>query len=130
MFINTNAKSTVIVALLLAAVGGTAGLAIAGSSKGPLRCELRVTKSGGNVTLEALAFSEKSVEGTYRLMVDGSGQGGNSVIQQGGPFNADPAKSNSLGMVSLGSGSSYDAKLEVKAGGTSANCTETVGAKI
>lgn len=130
MFINTNAKSTIALTLLLAAVGGTAGLAIAGSTKGPLRCELRVTKSGSNVTLEALAYSDKSVEGTYRLMVDGSGRGGNSMVQQGGPFSADPAKPNSLGMVSLGTGSSYDAKLEVKAGGTSANCTETVGSRI
>ncbi|WP_137135796.1 curli-like amyloid fiber formation chaperone CsgH [Rhizobium sp. FKY42] len=130
MFINTNAKSTVVVALLLAAVGGTAGLAIAGSSKGPLRCELRVTKSGGNITLEALAFSDKSIEGTYRLMVDRSGQGGNSVIQQGGPFNVDAAKASSLGLVSLGTGSSYDARLEVKGGGTSVKCTETVGAGV
>lgn len=130
MFLTTKPKSTIILTLLLAAVGGTAGLAIAGSTKNPLRCELRVTKSGGGVTLEALAFSDKSVEGTYRLKVDGSGGGGSNVIQQGGPFNADPAKGSSLGMISLGAGSSYDARLEVKAGETSANCVETVSSKI
>lgn len=130
MFSTTKPKSAIILTLLLAAVGGTAGLAIAGSTKSPLRCELRVTKSGGNLTLEALAFSDKSVEGTYRLKVDGSGSGGNSVIQQGGPFSSDPAKGRSLGMVSLGAGSTYDARLEVKAGDTSANCVETVGSKI
>lgn len=130
MFINRNAKSTVALTLLIAAVGGTAGLALAGSAKGPLRCELKVTNGSGMTTLQAFAMSDKAVDGTYRLKVDGSGNGGSNTIQQGGPFSATATKPVSLGTVSLGSGSAYDARLEITAEGRSVKCLETVEPRI
>ncbi|MFD1744802.1 curli-like amyloid fiber formation chaperone CsgH [Rhizobium helianthi] len=131
MFTHMNVKSTVALTLLIAAAGSTTGLALAaGSAKGPLRCELKVTNTGGMTMLQAFVVSDREVDGTYRLKVDGSGQGGTSTIQQGGPFSASSAKPTSLGSVSLGSGSAYDARLDITAGGKSVKCLETVAPRI
>lgn len=118
-------------AVLLTAAGGTAVLAAGPTSKAPLRCEIKVTPAGGMVTLQGVVFSDRSIDGTYSLQVEGSGRGGNNSIQQGGAFSAKAGSSNSLGQVSLGSsGANYDVTLKVSAGGKTVSCTEWVGGRI
>ncbi|MGE6741952.1 curli-like amyloid fiber formation chaperone CsgH [Allorhizobium pseudoryzae] len=120
-------------AVLLTAAGGTAVLAAGtgAGAKAPLRCEIQVTPQKGMVTLEGIVFSDRAVDGTYSLQVEGSGRGGSNSVQQGGAFSAKAGRSNSLGQVSLGSaGANYDVTLKVSAGGKTVSCTEWVGGRI
>lgn len=118
-------------AVLVTAAGGTAVLAAGPTSKAPLRCEINVTPQGGMVTLQGVVFSDRSIDGTYSFQVIGSGRGGSNSIQQGGGFSATAGRSNSLGLVSLGSSdANYDVTLKVSAGGKTVSCTEWVGGRI
>lgn len=118
-------------AVLLTAAGGTAVLAAGPASKAPLRCEIKVTPQGGMVTLQGVVFSDRSIDGTYSLQVEGSGRGGSNSIQQGGAFSATAGRGNPLGLVSLGSsGANYDVTLKVSAGGKTVSCSEWVGGRI
>ncbi len=131
VFAISGKKSMTAVVLLLAAAGGTAALATAAgtSVKGPLRCEIQVTPQKGTVTLEGVVFSDRAVDGTYSLQVEGSGRSGSNSIQQGGAFSAKAGRDTSLGVVSLGSkGTAYDVTLDVSAGGKKVSCTQYVGA--
>lgn len=112
-------------ALLPAALG----LALAGCSAvaGPgsasaesLRCEIVAKSSGGSTRLEAIAHADKATHGRYTFRVASGGAAGSSTIQQGGEFEAGPGHSPTLGVASFGG--SYNARLELVAGGRNVGC--------
>lgn len=118
-------------AVLAAGSGPAAGIGLISGVKAPLRCEIQVTPQKGMVTLEGIVYSDRAIDGTYSLQVEGSGRGGSNSVQQGGAFTAKAGRSNSLGQVSLGSsGANYDITLKVSAGGKTVSCTEWVGGRI
>lgn len=110
------------VAIGLAAGGATLAAGTA-ASEGPLSCGIEQSRSGGMVRLESVATSQTSAIGTYSFKVRGAG----TNISQGGEFQAAPGETVTLGMVMLGGQSaSYDAKLEVRAGGRTVTCAQRV----
>ncbi|WP_416356496.1 curli-like amyloid fiber formation chaperone CsgH [Aureimonas phyllosphaerae] len=114
-------------ALLLAAVASlaAAGLTTAAPREaGPARCEIRLDRTGGSVTLTALAHADKRVAGRYSLRVSGAG----TDIRQGGPFEAAPGRTTTLGTVSLSlSGGSARADLDLDVGGETLSCSQRIG---
>lgn len=110
------------------AAAAAAGAGQAGSSGGPIRCEIQASSSGGMTTLQGVVHSDKAVKGTYTFRVASAGGSGSSDISQGGDFSAGPDRAATLGQVMLGGyGSIYDASLQVKAGGKTYSCKERVG---
>lgn len=115
-------------ALVLVPAGALATMATADQPIGPVRCEIRATPEGNMVSLEALAYADRNVSGTYSFHVESAGQTGGSNIEQGGAFSAAPGKPATLSAVTLDAkGADYDARLEVSVGGKSIVCAERVG---
>lgn len=132
-FFRTLALPIVPLALTMGVLGmidGNGNGAAAGSNA--VDCEIRVTDSGGMVTLEGMVYAKRAVSGSYRLEVFQGGDSGTSVINQGGSFSAGPGDANSLGIVTLGSDgrSTYVAKLKVNWNGGSAKCVERAGGSL
>ena len=115
--------------LLGAAAAATAvGAGQAGSSDGPVRCEIQAKNAGGMITLQGVVHADKAISGSYTFQVESAGGSGSTDISQGGGFSASPGNAATLGQVMLGGyGSIYDASLEVTAGGKSYRCKERVG---
>ena len=113
----------------LGLAGAAAGTGTADASAGPLRCEIVAATQDGMLTLQGVIRADEPVVGFYRFKVTGAGGGGSSNIAQGGEFMAGPEGAVSLGQVMLGGGS-YDASLEVTAGGKTVSCSERVGGPI
>lgn len=128
---STGRRMLIPAATLLIAAGAaatTVGAGQAGSSGGPVRCEIQATTSGGMVTLQGVVRADKAVSGSYAFRVESAGGSGSSDISQGGDFSAKAGSPTTLGQVMLGShGSVYDARLEVTAGGKTYRCDERVG---
>lgn len=97
-----------------------------GATGNGLTCEISVSRSGGMVMIEPLVHSGRSVDGMYRLRVTGRGSAGSTDISQGSDFFADPGATTSLGRLSLTSGATYEARLEVEAGRERVSCRETI----
>lgn len=115
--------------VLLGATGAAfAGPAVTrsggGAGEGAIRCELDVSRRGGSVELTALAHAAKAARGEYAFQVSGRG----TDIRQGGPFAIAAGGTERLGTVTLGAGS-YDADLQVVAGGTTITCSDRVGGR-
>ncbi len=128
-FINTTVMAMVPLALIAFAAHTDAGAAVPNSE--PLRCEVRVAKSGSFMKLEGLVHAKSSVSGTYHLIIATSGGGGTSDIEQSGPFTATPGSPANLGTVMLGgSSANYTAKLSVKWNGQSTSCTRRIGGSL
>jgi hypothetical protein len=108
----------------------TIGTGEAGSSAGPLRCEIEATEQGSMVSLAAVVHSDAPLGGSYRFKVESAGGGGGSNISQGGNFSAGPGAPAMLGRVSLGGNSIYDATLEVTADGLIVECDERIGGSL
>lgn len=105
----------------LAAAFAAAGASQAGS--GPAQCEIAAKSSGGMVAIDALAHADGALNGTYRLTVSGNG----TNINQAGEFDASAGETVRLGSATLGGSGSYNVKLDVTAGGVTAQCAERVG---
>lgn len=118
------------VLLGLGAAVAAIGAGEAGSSSGPLRCEIDTMRNGGMVTLAATVHSELPLDGSYSFRVKSAAGGGGSNISQGGGFYAAPDAPATLGRVSLGGNAIYDATLEVKSGGLAVSCEERVGGAL
>ena len=115
-------------ALALVSAGALATMAAADQSPNPLRCEIRATPEGGMVSLQALAYADKNVNGIYSFHIESAGLNGDNNIEQGGAFSAAPGKPATLGAVTLNTeGTVYDARLEVTVDGKSIACAEHVG---
>jgi CsgH protein len=114
---------------------GMAAIAIgagqAGSTDGPVRCEIQTTSANGMIVLEGVVRADAGVSGSYQFRVVGGGHAGGSNISQGGDFTAGPGGAVTLGKVMLGgSGAVYDASLTVTSNGVTVECTEHVGGPI
>lgn len=114
---------------VIAATLGYGGIAVASmagsqahSSNGDIACEVIEHRTSGGVALEAVISSHDQVSGTYNFSVKGNGGGAN--IRQGGPFSVGAGETATLGRVTL-SGSKFDARLSVVAGGASIPCDTT-----
>ena len=105
----------------LGAAGATIGTSQAGASDGPLSCAIETSRSGGMVSIESVATSDRAVVGSYAFSV----KGGGTNIRQGGEFEAGAGQSVTLGQVMLG-GSGYDLRLEVSAGGRTVQCSQRI----
>jgi hypothetical protein len=92
-----------------------------------VRCEIKVTPGPYGVQLEGLVFAKDALTGEYELSVTQDGPGAYSLVNQSGGFEAGPRQPASLGMVSLGGGASYTAKLKVRAGGDVYTCAKRIG---
>lgn len=106
------------------------GTGQAGSSSGPLRCEIETTSQGSMVSLAGLVHADAPLGGSYRFRVASAGGGGGTNISQGGNFSASPGEPAILGRVSLGGNSIYDATLEVTADGMTVECEERIGGAL
>ena len=106
----------------LAAAGATMGASQASNSDGPLSCAIETSRAGGTIAIRSVAGSERGISGSYSFSVRGSG----TNINQGGPFEVAAGKTVTLGQVMVGGGS-YDARLEVSAGGRTVSCSERIG---
>ncbi|MER8640753.1 hypothetical protein NKJ81_26815 [Mesorhizobium sp. M0018] len=115
-------------ALVLIPAGALAAMATADQSLGPVRCEIRATPEVDMVSLEALAYADKSVSGTYSFHVESAARTGGTNIEQDGAFSAAPGKPATLGAVTLDAkGAVYDARLELTVDGKSISCAERLG---
>lgn len=96
-----------------------------------VRCEIEVTPSAYGVELRGVVFSEEKLSGRYELTVEQEGLSGQSLINQAGGFAAYPGSPAHLGVVTLGgTGSAYNAKLKVHAGGETYVCAKRVGGNV
>jgi hypothetical protein len=80
---------------------------------GLLSCDIHVSRQGGVVALEALAFAPVPATGTYEMQISQSGPAGSSSINQSGEFRTGPGIDGSLGIVSLPMTGSYLITLTV-----------------
>lgn len=115
-------------ALILIPAGALATMATGAQPGGSLRCEIRATPEGGVVALEAIAYADKGVSGTYSFHVESAGGAGGTNIEQSGEFSAASGRPATLGTVTLGgNGAIYDAKLKITVGDKSISCAERIG---
>ncbi len=128
MFGKPSKIASVILGLGIAAA--MIGTGQAGSSSGPLRCEIETVKQGAMVSLAGMVHADAPLGGSYRFKVASAGGGGGTNISQGGNFSAGPGAPATLGRVSLGGNSIYDATLEVTADGVTVACEERVGGAL
>jgi hypothetical protein len=95
------------------------------------RCEIKATQQGSMISLDGKLFADSDVSGSYRLQVTSVGGSGNTNIRQGGGFSARAGDEVTLGRVMVGgSGATYDASLEVTAGGETFKCSERIAGSI
>lgn len=111
---------------VIAAAVGYGNIAIASMASAPKRasagqivCEVIEHRTSGGVSLEATVSADDYVSGTYSFAVKGNGGGAN--IRQGGPFSVGAGETATLGQVTL-SGSKYNARLSIVAGGSAVPC--------
>lgn len=62
-----------------------------------LRCDLRATRTSHGVAIDALAFSDRPVSGSFDLVVHKNGAAGGSDINQSGEFSIGADGSANLG---------------------------------
>lgn len=122
----TPQKAAALLLLVTASAGALGGMAQAARVPEPARCEIRLSRAGGGVTLTALAHAEHRVAGQYALRISGSG----TDIRQGGPFEAAPGRPATLGTISLGGGGGYRADLDLDVGGRTVSCAQRIGGGI
>jgi CsgH protein len=90
-------------------------------------CDIRVTREGGSLVLEGLAFAPVPATGSYAFEISQGGSAGGSSIRQGGEFEAGPAQDSSLGVISLSDQGGYAATLTVHWHDGAPDCTRRVG---
>ena len=116
-----------------AGVGGATAPATGqtASAATPVVCEIAVTETSGGVTFEARVTSHTPMTGTYQLAISRSGASGSAMINQSGTFRTTSANTPvTLGEATLGGrASSYDADLELRAGGERLRCTRVIAAR-
>lgn len=128
MFTTTGRSAAIATALLLGLGGAAAiGAGQTALSEGPVRCEIVTSTSGGMIVLESVVHADRAASGTYDFTVAAAGSGGSSDISQGGEFFASAGETVSLGQVSLGAGSAYDAELEISFDGETERCATRIG---
>lgn len=121
-------RLTAILVLALLPVGAVAAVSTAKQPADGQVCEIRATPQAGMVRLEAVAKGDKAGAGTYTFHIEKSGNGGRSVINQGGDFDVAAGGSQSLSAVTLDTnGARYKATLDLVIDGKSFSCSKQVG---
>ncbi|WP_127520424.1 curli-like amyloid fiber formation chaperone CsgH [Mesorhizobium sp. Z1-4] len=130
MFAKSKFISRVAPAMIGVAIAGAAYAATSGEEKAT-GCEIRTTQQGSMISLDGVFVADAAVSGSYKLLITSVGGGGNTNIRQGGGFSAQAGEEVTLGRVMVGGyGASYDASLEVEAGGETLKCSERIGGSI
>jgi hypothetical protein len=127
-----NMKHMVLPALTVLGIGAAAlSAAQAGSDPASaVRCEIKASRSGSDITLEGMVFAKRTIEGSYNLSVKKSGGAGHSDIKQSGAFNASPGTPGSAGTVTLGGEGTYSATLRIAAEGNTTECVQRTGGAL
>ncbi|MEZ5827714.1 MAG: curli-like amyloid fiber formation chaperone CsgH [Hyphomicrobiales bacterium] len=107
------------------AFGAAAGALEPGATGLP-SCDIQVSRHGGMVELEALAFAPAPATGIYEMQISQGGPAGRSNISQGGAFEAGPGVDGSLGAVSLSVSGNYRATLKVHWNDGTPDCVRQV----
>lgn len=127
MFAKSRLISRVAPAFIGVAIAGAAYAATSGDEKAS-GCEIRTTQQGSMISLDGVFVADAAVSGSYKLQITSASGGGNTNIRQGGGFSAQAGEEVTLGRVMVGGyGASYDASLEVEAGGETLKCSERIG---
>jgi hypothetical protein len=108
-------------ALVLALMGPAASSAEASDG---LKCAIRSVETAGGVELKGVVISNGTIDGRYQFVVTGGG--GSTNIMQSGDFSAEQGRPETLGVVTLGGGGRYTAKLKVTAGGKTFQCSQQI----
>jgi hypothetical protein len=109
---------------------GTVSLAQAQSAPGSsLQCTIRAHATADGLTLEALVFGRPGSAGAYQFMLEKSGTGGMSNVNQGGDFSlpASGVQSVAATDINLDRGDSYHAMMSLDAGKTSCATDDSDG---
>ncbi|MDX2287763.1 MAG: curli-like amyloid fiber formation chaperone CsgH [Hyphomicrobiaceae bacterium] len=88
-------------------------------------CTIKTSRHAGAVALEALIRSPNAVAGSFAFTVAKSGGGGSANIEQTGEF-IGTGQWNLVADVQLGGDGDYVARLKVKLGGRTIECSERV----
>jgi hypothetical protein len=128
---NSAIAATAMIAAALGAAAASSNPALPppvqpGADAGAFRCEIEAKQVSGSTSLAAMVHAKAAVTGSYTFKVVSSSRGGNSNVNQGGPFAAAANGTVTLGTVSVGLGAAHDATLTVMAGGATATCTDPV----
>lgn len=113
--------------VILLPIAAFATMGTATQSAGPVSCDIRTSQSGGQITLNALASTDRSVNGNYTFHVSSTGTLNGTNIDQSGAFNATPSKPATLGSVMLDGKGGYKATLEVTVDKQTVSCTKRIG---
>ncbi len=86
---------------------------LAQASSGPLRCEIRESKTEGAVQLTGIVSSSVALSGRFQFSIVKSGTSGSSNINQGNPFAAEAGKEIYVGLVTINLGNDDRATIEL-----------------
>ena len=95
-------------AFLFAALGALAACAAPGADAlPPVRgadtgCAIREVQGRAGVELSPIVWSRRPVSGEYSFTVDKYGLGGSASVEQGGPLDIGPGRTERLGSVAVG----------------------------
>lgn len=94
-----------------------------------LRCEVRVSRGRGIVHVEAIAFGEPGMSGSYDATLMRSGAGGQGDTRQGGEFTIEATGETVLSETEFNSarGDVFDAELTVRDEQGAVVCEESAG---
>ena len=98
------------------------------AARGPLSCDIQVSRSGSLVGLKAVVSASGATSGSYRLRVISSG-GNSSNIEQSGDFSVSGG-SAVISSVSLGGSGTYTARLSITADGRTTECSQRVSGSL
>lgn len=130
MFANSKLIKRLAPAMIGVAIA-SAAYATTDSEEAASGCEIRTTQKGSMISLDGVFVADAAVSGSYTLKITSVSGGGNTNIRQGGGFSAGAGEEVMLGRVMVGGhGASYEASLEVQAGGETLKCSERIGSSI
>lgn len=94
-----------------------------------LRCEVRVSRGRGLVHIEAIAYGEPGMSGSYDATLMRSGRGGSGDTRQGGEFTIEASGETVLSETEFnsGRGDMFDAELTVRDALGAVVCEESAG---
>lgn len=117
-------------ALGIAALGVVVGVGRANAANTADICAIEANAHGGMVEIAGVLDSDVAMSGSYRFEVVSSGPSGNSNINQGGAFTANPGDNVTLGKVTLGNpGAVYDVRLTVSTAGSDYVCEDRIASR-
>jgi hypothetical protein len=86
---------------------------LAHASSGPLRCEIRESRTEGAVQLTGIVASSVALSGRFQFSIIKSGASGSSNVNQGNPFAVEAGKEIYVGHVTINLGNDDRATIEL-----------------